>query len=320
MNETAIRVDEQRCTGCNACVRACPSDEVNYVTSRGDGKTVASLYEEKCIKCGACVRACTHHARSFTDDTDAFWAEVKSGKPMSLIVAPAVRTAFGTQWASALQWLREQGNLKLYDVGLGADICTWAHIQLIKTGKAHHIISQPCAAVTNFILKYRPKLIPHLSPVHSPMLCLAIYLRKQLKVEGKIAALSPCIAKKDEFTETGLVTYNVTFQHLRELMDKNNVSLRSGGTFQFDGIAGQDGSYYPLPGGLKENLKLWDSSLYVINSEGVPKVYEELKHYETQRESDLPDVFDVLSCEYGCNSGPAVGVEPSLFLSGIAMD
>lgn len=321
MGAAEVRVDQDKCKGCNACIRACPVDEANFVTRRGDGELVAAIHEEKCIKCGECVRVCTHHARGFADDTDRFMQDLRSKTQLALIVAPAVKTAFGNKWPALLEWLRGQGNIKIYDVGLGADICTWAHVKLIKEHKVRKVISQPCAAVTNYILKYRPKLVSHLSPVHSPMLCLAVYLKKYLHVQGKIAALSPCIAKKSEFEACGLVDYNVTFEHLRQRLERERVSLPAGvGKFRFDGSGGQDGSLYPQPGGLKENLRLWNKDLYVINSEGIPKVYGELELYERQREEDLPDVFDVLSCEYGCNSGPAVGGEPNLFAAGRVMN
>ena len=322
MDEEIIQVNSSKCIGCNACVRACPADEVNYVTIHEDGKTLVSIHADQCIRCGMCVKACNHEARTFEDDLDRFLVDLKNKIPLTVIVAPAIKVAFGERWTAVLQWMRGQGNVKIYDVGFGADICTWAHIKLIKEGKVNHVISQPCAAITNYILKYRPKLVSHLSPVQSPMLCLAVYLRKYLHVQGNIAALSPCLAKKDEFIDTGLVDYNVTFLKLKEFIEKQNFALStgSGSVFRFDDLTGQDGAYYPLPGGLKENLSLWDSSLYIVNSEGIPKVYEELKQYENQRESDLPDVFDVLSCEYGCNSGSAVGVEPNLFYAGCTMD
>lgn len=320
MNATMIQVEESKCTGCNACVRVCPTNEANYVTVHDNGRITVGIHEERCIHCGECVRECPHHARFYVDDTAQFMKELQGGTPLTVIVAPAVRTAFGEQWASLLQWVRQQGRVRIYDVGLGADICTWAHTRLLKEGKARHLISQPCAAVTSYILKYHPGLVPHLSPVQSPMLCLVIYLKKQLGIEGKIAALSPCIAKKQEFIDTGLVDYNVTFQQLKQYLEENHVRLSTDKGFQFDGFPGQDGSYYPLPGGLKENLKLWDNRLYIMNSEGVPKVYQELMQYEKQKESDLPDVFDVLSCEYGCNSGPVVGVVPNLFYTGRVME
>lgn len=318
-NDLFIHVDSEKCTGCNACVRVCPVKEANYVTYQSNGALAVDIHESRCIKCGACVRSCEHGARCFADDTTLFFHALKTKERMAVIVAPAVRTAFGEQWADVLQWLRTQGNVEIYDVGMGADICTWAHIKLLKTGRAKKLISQPCAAVTNYILKYRPKLISHLSPVHSPMMCLAVYLRKYLNFTGKIAALSPCIAKKSEFEATGLVELNVTFACLGEAYRAAS-SRGKGSEFQFDGADGQDGSYYPLPGGLKENLLLWNNNLHIVNSEGIPKVYHELELYETQPDTNLPDVFDVLSCEYGCNSGPATGREPDLFFSGYVME
>ena len=42
-----------------------------------------------------------------------------------------------------------------------------------------------------------------------------------MPISNKIIVLSPCIAKKNEFMETGLVEYNVTFQKLEEFFEKN---------------------------------------------------------------------------------------------------
>lgn len=318
-NYLSIQVNPEKCTGCNACVRVCPVKEANYVTFQTNGALAVSIHEERCIKCGECVRNCEHGARFFMDDTTEFFKALKSKEHMAVIVAPAIRTAFGARWADVLQWIRNQGNVEIYDVGMGADICTWAHVKLLKTGQAKNVISQPCAAITNYILKYRPKLLPQLSPIHSPMMCLAVYIRKYLNFTGTIAALSPCIAKKSEFDATGLVEFNVTFANLGEAYDASGT--RGNGTeFRFDGTDGQDGSYYPLPGGLKENLLLWDNQLHIVNSEGVPKVYHELDLYEKQPKTNLPDVFDVLSCEYGCNSGPATGQEANIFFAGQVME
>lgn len=318
-NDLSILVNPEKCTGCNACVRVCPVKEANYVTIQPNGSLAVAIHEDRCIKCGECVRSCEHGARCFTDDTERFFQILKSKERIAIIVAPAVRTALGEHWADVLQWLRSQGNVEIYDVGMGADICTWAHVQLLKDDKHKRVISQPCAAITNYILKYHPKLIPHLSPVHSPMMCLAVYLRKYLSYTGKIAALSPCVAKKSEFIATGLVDLNVTFARLGEVYSASGAKGK-GAEFKFDGADGQDGSYYPLPGGLKENLLLWNDKLRVINSEGVHKVYRELAMYETQADSNLPDVFDVLSCEYGCNSGAATGREANIFFAGRVME
>ena len=199
---STICVDVEKCVGCNACVRECPVLDANVARMDKEGRLRIAIDEERCIKCGSCISVCTHGARSFLDDTDAFLNDVKAGKEIVVIVAPAIKIAFEGNWRHALQWLRNYGVKKIYDVSYGADICTWAHLRYLEQHSGKKVISQPCAAVVNYIQKHQTKLLSGLSPIHSPMCCLAVYLRKVKGYRGKIAALSPCIAKKDEFQET----------------------------------------------------------------------------------------------------------------------
>ena len=313
----SIVIDKEKCVGCNSCIRACPAHEANMARVLDDESVVIEINDEKCIKCGECIKVCSHDARKYNDDTAQFLNDLSGGKEISIIVAPAIKAAFDGYWRHVLQWLKDRGVKAIYDVSLGADICTWAHLELVKKNKGAKLISQPCAAITNFVLKYHPELLENLSPVHSPMLCTVAYMKKYKYVSDKIAALSPCIAKKDEFEQTGLVEYNVTFDKLREYFKENGINLSAKknehSPFEFDEMQGLDGSFYPLPGGLKENLLLHESGLNVKTSEGVHKVYDDLTEYAKQSEENLPDVYDVLSCEYGCVSGPGVGTKHSSF-------
>ena len=201
---------------------------------------------------------------------------------------------------------------KIYDVSFGADICTYMHLKAVSEKRVGKIISQPCAALTDYILKYKHELIPYLSPVHSPILCGATYIRKYAGDNNAIAVLSPCIAKKTEFEDTGIVEYNVTFGELERYFAENNIRPDSG-KFEFDGLPSYSGAVYPMPGGLKECLKLMDPTLRVINSEGVPHVYHDLDKYLATPEKSRPDVFDVLSCDYGCTVGPGVPAKHNKF-------
>ena len=311
-----IQVDKIRCVGCNACVRACPVGDANVAKMDDEGNLRIRIDDEKCIKCGACIQACSHDARTFEDDIEAFMKDLKSGGEIAVIAAPSVKVAFDGNWRHALQWLRNQGIKKIYDVSFGADICTWAHLRYLKKHSSEKLISQPCAAVVNYILRHRPELISHLSPIHSPMLCLAVYMRKVLNFKGRIAALSPCIAKIDEFRETGLVDYNVTMDHLKKYFDRENVNLpeiKIYSEFEFDDCQGLEGAIYPKPGGLMNNLLYHEPYMNVITSEGTEKLYRELDIYIEQDQRCLPDVFDVLNCENGCNGGPAIGVDYQRF-------
>lgn len=317
-----ITFDASKCVACNSCIRVCPIVEANSVEHDENGKTLFNISTEKCIRCGACVRACTHGARSYEDDTERFWEDLKKGVKIVGICAPAVKVSFDGYWRGILEYLTKNGVEKIYDVSFGADICTWAHIRYLEQHPGAKVISQPCPAVVNYIKKFCKDALKNLSPVHSPMLCLAIYLKKYLGENAKIAAFSPCIAKRDEFIETGIVSYNVTFERLEALLKRNGVNFdalkKTRSNFEFAGAGGQMGAVYPRPGGLKACLELENPSLNVITSEGTDSVYKNLSMYSSIAQRDLPDVFDVLSCEKGCGSGPAIGRQMSVYrMSGI---
>ncbi len=312
---STIMVDKNKCVGCNNCVRSCPAIDANIAEYDKNGKLTIKIDEKKCIKCGSCITACAHKARTFKDDTDSFLEDLERGEKINIIAAPAIKIAFDGNWRHALQWLRNKGVNGIYDVSFGADICTWAHIHLFEKNPEKRVISQPCAAIVNYILRYKRGLIKNLSPIQSPMLCAVIYMKKYLGITGKIAALSPCIAKKDEFLQTGLVDYNVTFEKLKEYFDKKNISLpqvKIYSEFEFDEAQGLEGSIYSRPGGLKDNLLIHNPQLSVINGEGI-EVYYDFDAYEKEQEQFKPQVFDVLNCQFGCNGGTAVGQNYQLF-------
>ena len=317
-----ITFDSSKCVACNNCIRVCPAVEANTVEQDENGKTHFNIDPDKCIRCGACVKICNHKARDYEDDTERFWRDLKSGQSIIAISAPAIKVAFDGYWRNVLDALEQNGVKRIYDVSFGADICTWGHIRYLEKNPGTKVISQPCPAIVNYIKKYCHDALPYLSPIHSPMLCLAIYLKKYLGETAKIAALSPCIAKGDEFRETGLIDYNVTYERLGALLKRNNIPfeppIKTYSNFEFSGVQGNLGAIYPRPGGLKACLEAETKGLNIITSEGTETVYRNLDKYASVSTKDLPDVFDVLSCGHGCASGPALGSEMSVYhMSGI---
>lgn len=301
-----IIVKPEKCTGCNACVRVCPAPEANITRTLDDNKFITSINSAKCIACGECVRTCVHGARDYIDDTEACMQRMAEEK-LIIFATPAIKTALPGQWRGVLDWFKKKGCL-VFDVSLGADICTWAHLKAVEFQKLGNVISQPCAAIVNYIEMYQPKLLKNLSPYHSPICCAAIYAKKYLKRTNPIAVLSPCIAKKIEFEETELIDYNVTFKKLMEYFEKNDIKIPNAEPsefeYDFEYLQGQLGSVYSRPGGLKDNILQRNPDVSIINSEGVHKVYPELDLYGNLPEYKRPEIFDVLSCEYGCNMGP----------------
>jgi len=297
-----ITIDLDKCVACNRCLRVCPIHEANVATVQKDGQIKVKIDNSKCIACGNCLIACHHGSRHYSDDTERFFKDLRAGVPISIFAAPAVRSNFD-DYGRLFKWLRSLGIRQVYDVSLGADICTWAHIRYIQKNGPKPIISQPCPAIVNYVLIHRNELLKHLSPIHSPMLCTAVYMRKYEKVGTKIAALSPCVAKTHEFEATRIVDYNVTFKNLDKYITDNRIALplESSG---FDAYEAGLGSLYPMPGGLKESVEHYlGKTLRVDKSEGPDIVYKALDEYAKQPSSRLPVLFDVLNCAEGCNAG-----------------
>jgi iron only hydrogenase large subunit-like protein len=307
-----------KCIGCNHCVRVCPISEANIAFLDGN-KNKIKVDNSKCIACGNCLKVCSHGSRRSEDDTKSFFDDLQMRKPISVFAAPAIKSNFN-EYGRLFTWLRSMGVRKIYDVSLGADICTWAHIRYIQKNGPKPIISQPCPAIVNYILIHKNELLKYLSPVHSPMLCTAVYMQKYERVGTKIAALSPCVAKYYEFEATNIVDYNVTFRKLQRYLRDNNVMLPSKSS-GFDNYDAGLGSLYPMPGGLKECVEHYvGKKIRVDKSEGPSVVYKALDEYAKQPSSKLPVLFDVLNCAEGCNAGTGCEHNIDIFEINTKMD
>ncbi|MDR2726344.1 MAG: methyl-accepting chemotaxis protein [Candidatus Adiutrix sp.] len=310
--------DTSLCVGCNRCVRNCPVEMANVVTLDGHHIKV-DIDASKCIACGACISVCRHQARNFADDLEPFLNDLRQGRRLSLIIAPAIRSNI-KDLGRLIAWFRSLGVDKVYDVSLGADLCTWGYIRYFQK-HGGPIISQPCPAIVNYIKMYRPNLLKYLSPVQSPMGSAAVYMKHYQHVNTPIAALSPCIAKTHEFEDIKIIKYNITFEKLFAYIEANGIKLPETPS-GFDHPESSLGSVYPMPGGLRDNVEFYlGKVLRIDKSEGQRTVYHDLDEYGRQPSKNLPDVFDVLNCGEGCNQGPACGLaHKNIFEMNTAME
>lgn len=311
MAQSLIYTNE-KCVGCNRCISVCPVITANISTTK-NGVQRIDVNPAQCIGCGSCFDVCEHDARAYHDDTERFFADLRRGEQISILIAPAFLANYPSEYGTVLGGLKKLGVNRLINVSAGADITTWAYIQYITKHKFEGGISQPCPAVVGYIEKYIPELIPKLFPVHSPMMCSAIYAKKYMKISDKLAFISPCIAKKNEIDDPnteGYVHYNVTFQHLMEYMQKNHLF----GPDASDEVEYGMGAIYPMPGGLKENVYWFcGEDMFIRQIEGEKHVYEFLEQYKERIKDhkDLPFMVDALNCGQGCLYGTAVSPDKS---------
>lgn len=298
------------CVGCNRCIGACSCKGAN-IAKNTNGENVIEVDADKCVACGACFDVCEHHARGYTDDTERFFADLRKGEKISVILAPAFKANYYNEYEAVLGGLKKLGVNRILSVSHGADITTWAYINYIQKYNFTGGISQPCPAVVGYIEKYLPELLPKLMPIHSPMMCSAIYAKKYMKLKDKLAFISPCIAKKNEIEDPntgGYVEYNVTFSHLMEYVRAHNIK----GTPVSDEIEYGLGSIYPMPGGLKENVYwLLGEDVFVRQVEGESHMYNYLRENKDRiaKGSTPYLLIDALNCNTGCLYGTGVDAE-----------
>jgi methyl-accepting chemotaxis protein/NAD-dependent dihydropyrimidine dehydrogenase PreA subunit len=298
------------CVGCNRCISACSCEGANVAVER-DGINTIQVDPNRCVACGACFDVCAHNARAFHDDTEEFFAALGRGEKISILIAPAFKANFAQNYQSVLSQLKGAGVNRILDVSFGADICTWGYIKYITEHHFYGGISQPCPAVVGYIEKYLPELIEKLMPVHSPMMCAAVYLKKYAGVTDKLAFISPCIAKKNEISDPncgGYITYNVTFNHLAAYLKRHSIAPKHYEEEHEFGL----GSIYPMPGGLKENVYwLLGEDAFVRQMEGEHHMYHYLEQNKDRlRGGRTPYLFvDALNCIGGCLYG--TGIDPA---------
>lgn len=297
----------EKCVGCNKCIRTCPILEANTVKG-----TCIQVDSSKCIECGACFDVCKHGARDYEDDTELFFEELSKGAKLSVIVAPAFIANYPKTYKKIFGYLKQKGVKHIYAVSFGADITTWSYIKYITEHNFKGGISQPCPAVVNYIEKYQPELLDKLMPLHSPMMDLAIYLKKYKNIQEDLVFLSPCIAKRLEINDKntkGYVKYNVTFKKLMDYIKDGFHSAKEADEELVYGL----GAMYPQPGGLREAAEFFlGSEAAILQVEGEREAYEFLKNYaiRLKEKKELPLFVDILNCQKGCLRG--TGTEPEL--------
>lgn len=295
------------CIGCNRCISGCAVLGAN-ISIISNGKNRIMVDGSKCIHCGHCIKMCKHDAREYIDDTESFFKDLKSGKKISLAVAPSFYMNYKETAQQILGYLKSIGVENIYNVSFGADIATYVYIEAQKRNRIPGAISTSCTAVINFIEKQKPELIEKLVPVKSPIMCLATYVKDYLHYDGTLAFLSPCIAKKDEiehFGEESLVQYNVTYDHFMEYVkDVNLNDYKVTPDIQDFGF----GNIFPIAGGLKSNIENYiGDEETILEMSGVENIYPCFRDFFTNdnEERDHVYLFDALNCTNGCTNGPA---------------
>jgi iron only hydrogenase large subunit-like protein/ArsR family metal-binding transcriptional regulator len=276
--------------------------------------SIVDHHSELCIGCGECISACTHKARVGRDDVDSFMEDLKKGTGVIAIVAPASAASFEGKYLNVNGFLKSLGVTGIFDVSFGAELTVKSYLDYMKKKKPPTVIAQPCPALVTFIELYRPELIPYLAPADSPMMHTMKMIKRyypQYK-DYKIAAISPCYAKRREFDACGLGDYNVTFNSIQQYLDSRGDSIANYQEKDYDNPPAERAVLFSSPGGLMRTVGRYDPEVntHTRKIEGSPEVYHYFAHLSKSIQKGNAPVYaliDCLNCHMGCNGGAGTG-------------
>ncbi len=191
----AVRLDQERCTGCTNCIKHCPTEAIRVQSGK------AYIIEERCVDCGVCIRVCPNHAKfAHTDSLSA----LENYTYNVALPAPALFGQFSelSDPKQVLDALITLGFDAVFEVPRAADLISQAMRDFIKTAGAGPWISASCPAVVRLIQVRFPELIPNLIPIESPMEVAGFLARALAQQETGLISedigvwfITPCPAK-----------------------------------------------------------------------------------------------------------------------------
>ena len=184
--------------------------------------------------------------------------EFKNNEKYLCMLAPSFVSVY--DYPNIVYRLRALGFDKVVEVTFGAKMTNINYYEILKNQNDRTWISSPCPTLVNVVRGKYPHLIKNLVPIHSPMGSMALIVKKHFP-DYKVVFIGPCITKKMEAAEIGMIDEVLTFKELDDLFVKKNIPeeiKESKYHITFDKLYNDYTKIYPLSGGLSSTLQYAD--------------------------------------------------------------
>lgn len=306
---------ETDCQDCYKCVRRCPVKAIKIENNS------AMIVPELCVACGICYKVCPAKAKQPRNDLARAKYLISSHKEIYVSLAPSWITEFPEYSAEQMiAAIRKLGIRGVSETALGAQEVTAQTAEMLKAsaakGETKLFISTACPAIVEYIEKYLPQLTSCLTPISSPLLAHCRMLKNKFGQQIETIFIGPCIAKKFEADRhPDLLSLAISFADLRQWFKDENIDpaqLTPGVFDVFTPDKAEEGTAYPIEGGMLETLKAYnlDSNIYTSQITGIYSIQDELSNLNPES-VDRPTFLECLACYGGCVSGPCTSGKKS---------
>lgn len=304
----SIRIDEDKCIGCVACMKACPTRAIRVRTEGTERKAVIAY--RRCVDCGECLRVCPHQAvipmTSKASDLEKFKYKVA-------LPSPVLYSQFGQHIMpnTVLSVLKEMGFDYAYDETVMCEMLSMVIEEFLEehplTGP---VISSTCPVVVRLIRAMFPALCERIIPIEPPREMSAKNLRKEISRKESIPEdeigvfhITPCAARMVSINYPASMekSYLNGAISIRELYNPMMMKLKRSeplSMLQTQSRVSGIGIGWAVPGGELRGLR--------HHSVAVDGVMDTIKILQDVEAGKLKDIryLECLICPDGCLGGP----------------
>jgi len=301
----------ERCTGCYACIRNCPTKAIRI------REGLAEIIKEHCIDCANCVNVCVTKAKQAESDVELVWQLLAQHDNVIAILSSSFPAALlGCHPGQLVAAIKKLGFSEVMEDAFGAELVGMEYARFLRESKERPIISSNCPAVVSYIEKYHPSLLGNLAPIVSPMIAMGRAIKRHYNSQAKIVFIGPCVAKKveslDDKDTAGVVDAVLTFAEMKEMFDTKGITSINEKEEQFSGPKPNLGRLFAISGGLLKIIGLSDDIMLndVMSVHGRDYVVRILGEFAR---GEITARFANLYFCHGCIGGPFIDNELSGF-------
>lgn len=301
-----LNFKQANCKNCYKCLRECP---VKAITVIGDR---ARIRDDLCVLCGHCTGVCSFNAKEVVNDTAAVKKLLGGKAKVIASVAPAFAASFAPDFGAFRNALMRLGFSDAFETAEGAKEVTDRYRKLLDGGGYKNLIASACPSIVRLISIYFPDALKYLAPVVSPMVAHAKILKERYP-DAKIVFVGPCIAKKREADECGIIDAALTFEEINSMFEAENIELDTAAEVAAtvnsveESTAGtvkntvkNAARYYPINRGIIKSFEAYSDGYEYISVDGLARAKEVLANIDT-----LSGMFiEMHACEFSCINGP----------------